>query len=137
MQVKREAKRAEEKKRQLSIEQQDFITRSNEEQIARKIQLDEARKVMEARDASEWASYIKRVGSDQQIINKKNRSKAAERQRIIEFNKRQANYKKEREDQELTHERIYHEKMIEEVNKFDNLVEIVYYLKTNIFVVWL
>ena len=50
-------------------------------------------------------------------------------QRINEFNKRQANYKKEREEQELTHERIYHEQVIEEVNKLDsywridNLVE--------------
>ena len=124
MQVKRETKRAEDKKLQWLNEQRDFVTRMKEEQIARKIQLDEARKIADARNKNEWDSYIKRVGSDQQIILKKNRAKAAEMQRILEFNTRQTNYKKELEEQERTYERIHHEKMIEEVNKFDSCCQI-------------
>ena len=86
--------------------------------MARKIRLGEARNVAKAQNTNKWASYSKRVDSDQQIILKKKRDKAAEMQRIFEFNKRQTNYKKEREEQERTYERIYHEQMIEDVSKY-------------------
>ena len=57
-------------------------------------------------------SYNKRVDFDQHMTPQ---TKADEMQRMLEFNKQQIKYKKEREEQERVREKIYHEQMIESV----------------------
>ena len=90
-----------------------FIARAKEEEITRKIHLDEAKRVVDRQNTKDLTSYNKRVDYDQQIISKR---KADEMRRILEFNKQQAKYKKQREEQDRTRENIYHKKMIESVS---------------------
>ena len=94
-------------------EQRELFARVTEDQVTRKIHLDEAKRVVDRQNIKDLTSYNKRVDYDQQIISKR---KADERQRILEFNKQQARYKKQREEQDRTRENIYHEKMIQSVS---------------------
>ena len=94
-------------------EQREFVARVTEDQLTRKIHLDEAKRVVDRRNTKDLTSYNKKMDYNQQIISKR---KADERQRILEFNKQQVKHKKQREEQERNREKIYREKIIESVS---------------------